>query len=133
VSGTVAVMADDLIWASRLMESVTRAGGTPVRMSTQAQLDTALEADSMAELGADETDRAVVGVIVDLFGKRFDGIAAVERAAAAHKPVIAVAQHDDLVTRKRAILAGASRVFSYNKFFTDGSRLVEGWLRKGRS
>ena len=48
MSGTVAVVADDLIWASRLMESVTRAGGTPVRMSTQAQLDTALEADALA-------------------------------------------------------------------------------------
>jgi DNA-binding NarL/FixJ family response regulator len=133
VSGTVAVVADDLIWATRLMESVTRAGGIPIRMSTEAQLATALEADSLAELGPDEADRAVVGVIVDLFGRRFDGIAAVERAAAAKKPVIAVAQHDDLLTRKRALSAGASRVFSYNKFFTDGPRLVEGWLRTGGS
>jgi hypothetical protein len=133
VSGTVAVMADDLIWASRLMEAVQRAGGTPVRMSTQLQLDTALEADSLAELGPDEGARVVVGVIVDLFGKRFDGVAAVERAAGARKPVIAVAQHDDLVTRKRALSAGASRVFSYAKFFTDGPRLVQGWLERGGS
>lgn len=133
MSGTVAVVADDLIWASRLMDAVTRAGGTPVRMSTQAQLDTALEADALVELRPNEADRAVVGVIVDLFGQRFDGIAAVERAKAANKPVIAVAQHDDLLTRKRALSAGASRVFSYNKFFTDGPRLVEGWLKRGGS
>jgi DNA-binding response OmpR family regulator len=133
VSGTVAVLADDLIWATRIVEAVKRAGGTAVRMSTEAQLATALEADAMAELGPDEIDRAVVGVIVDLFGKRFDGIAAVERAKAANKPVIAVAQHDDLETRKRALNAGASRVFSYNKFFTDGPRLVEGWLARGGS
>ena len=133
MSGTVAVVADDLIWASRLMESVTRAGGTPVRVSTQAQLDTALEADALAELGPEEAERAVVGVIVDLFGRRFDGIAAVERAKAANKPVIAVAQHDDLLTRKRALSADASRVFSYNRFFTDGPRLVEGWLNRGGS
>lgn len=129
----MAVLADDLIWATRLVEAVKRAGGTAIRMSTEAQLATALEADSMAELGPDEADRAVVGVIVDLFGKRFDGIAAVERAAAARKPVIAVAQHDDLITRKRALSAGASRVFSYNKFFTDGPRLVQGWLARGGS
>jgi len=133
VSGTVAVVADDLIWASRLMESVTRAGGTPVRMSTQAQLDTALEADALAELGSEDADRAVVGVIVDMLGRRFDPVAAVVRAKAAKKPVIAVAQHDDVLTRKRALSAGASRVFSYNKFFTDGPRLVEGWLNRGGS
>jgi DNA-binding NarL/FixJ family response regulator len=133
VTGTVAVLADDLIWASRLTEAVKRAGGTPIRMSTEAELTTALEADSMAELGARDAHRAVVGVIVDLFGRRFDGVAAVERAAGARKPVIAVAEHDDLITRRRALSAGASRVFSYNKFFTDGPRLVEAWLARGGS
>lgn len=133
MGGTVAVMADDLIWASRLIEAVKRAGGQPVRLSTQTELETALQADAEAELGPDESQRAVVGVIVDLFGRRFDGVAAVERAAAAQKPVIAVAQHDDLATRKRALNAGASRVFSYAKFFTDGPRLVEGWLARGGS
>ena len=133
MGGTVAVLADDLIWATRLVDAVKRAGGTAVRMSNEAQLATALDADAMAELGPVDADKALVGVIVDLFGKRFDGIAAVERAKAAHKPVIAVAQHDDLLTRKRALSAGASRVFSYNKFFTDGPRLVQGWLQRGGS
>jgi DNA-binding NarL/FixJ family response regulator len=126
--GTVAVLADDLIWASRLIEAVRRAGGTPVRLSSEAELATVLEADAGAELRAGEGDRALVGVVIDLVGRRYDGVAAVERTARARKPVIAVAQHDDQVTRKRALNAGASRVFSYAKFFTDGPRLVEGWL-----
>src|SRR5436190_24103557 len=94
-AGTVAVVADDLIWASRLVEAVTRAGATPVRLSSEAQLATVLEADAAAELPEGSRDRVLVGVIVDLFGRRFDGVSAVERAAAAHKPVIAVAEHDD--------------------------------------
>ncbi len=55
-----------------------------------------------------------------------------ERVSAARLPVIAVAQHDDQLTRKRALGAGASRVFSYRKFFEDGTRLVEGWLAAER-
>ena len=94
------------------------------------QLATILEADAVAELPDDERDRALVGVIVDLLGRRFDGVGTVERAAAAHKPVIAVAEHDDQLTRRRALGAGASRVYSYNKFFTDGPRLVAGWLAR---
>lgn len=122
------MLADDLIWASRLIEAVRRAGGTPVRLSSEAELATVLEADAGAELRAGEGDRALVGVVIDLVGRRYDGVAAVERSARARKPVIAVAQHDDQVTRKRALNAGASRVFSYARFFSDGPRLVEGWL-----
>lgn len=133
MTGSVVVLADDLIWASRLIEAVQRAGASPIRLSTQAELSTALQADSEAELSAADAGRALVGVIVDLFGRRFDGVAAVQCAVAAKKPVIAVAQHDDLVTRKRALAAGAWRVFSYAKFFSDGPRLVEGWLTRGGS
>jgi DNA-binding response OmpR family regulator len=121
-------MADDLIWASRLIEAVKRVGGHPVRLSSMADLETALEADAQAELSAQDAKLGVTGVIVDLGGRRYDGVAAVERSAKARKPVIAVAQHDDQLTRKRALNAGAARVFSYAKFFTDGPRLIEGWL-----
>jgi CheY-like chemotaxis protein len=81
-------------------------------------------------LGArEEEDVATLrGAIVDLGGRRFDGVAAVARLHAARLPVIAVAQHDDQLTRRRALAAGASRVFSYNRFFTDGPRLVQAWL-----
>ena len=93
-----------------------------VNLATEAELAVALEADELAE------EPTMRGAIIDLNGRRYDGVAAIGLVSAARLPVIAVAQHDDQVTRKRALGAGASRVFSYQKFFTDGSRLVEGWL-----
>ena len=132
---TVAVVADDLIWASRLAEAVRRAGATPVRLGSDADLALALAAaglkDPVSVPGGHAPSR-LVGIIVDLFGHRYDGVEAVRRTAAARLPVIAVAQHDDPDTRKRALGAGASRVFSYAKFFTDGPRLVGGWLDASR-
>lgn len=128
------VLAEDLIWASRLAEAVRRAGALPVRLSSERQLGVALDAAVLAEPLPDhlEPDPAapprLVGAIVDLFARRSDAIAAVARITAARLPVIAVAEHDDLETRKRALDAGAQRVFSYNKFFTDGPRLVDAWL-----
>jgi DNA-binding response OmpR family regulator len=95
----VRVVADDLIWASRLNEAVKRAGATPTR---------------------DEGDL----VIVDLNGRGYDGVAAVQAAAATGATVIAVAQHEDGETRKRALAAGARRVFSYQKMFSDGPQVV---------
>ena len=135
------VLAEDLIWASRLVEAVRRAGAFPVRLASPRELDVALAAADLAEPAGDlvDVDAAapprVVGAIVDLFGRRGDATAAIARIAAARLPVIAVAEHDDLETRKRALDAGALRVFSYNKFFTDGPRLVDAWLaaQEGRS
>ena len=95
----VRVVADDLIWASRLDAAVRRAGAEPVRDGGDA-------------------------VIVDLGGRAYDGIAAVAAAAESGTTVIAVAQHDDTETRKRALTAGAWRVFSYNKMFSDGPQVV---------
>ena len=119
------MLADDLIWASRLIEAVRRAGGTPVRLSSEAELATVLEADAGAELRAGEGDRALVGVVIDLVGRRYDGVAAVERSAKARKPVIAVAQHDDLVTRKRALSGGrVARV--------QLQQVLHGWAATGR-
>jgi DNA-binding response OmpR family regulator len=125
--GAVAVLADDLIWASRLVAAVERAGALPVAVRDAPQLTTALEADEAAELAADD-ERRLLGVVIDLGGRRFDGVDAVARVATARIPIIAVAQHDDTELRKRALSAGALRVFSYAKFFTDGPRLIDAWL-----
>lgn len=121
------VIADDLIWSTRIAEAVMRAGGRPVRLATEAELAVALEATAL------EDEQTIHGAVVDLASRRFDGVAAIERVAAARLPVIAVAEHDDQLTRKRALNAGASRVFSYRKFFEDGTRLVEGWLAADRT
>jgi hypothetical protein len=143
IEETVLVVADDLIWASRLVEAVHRAGAAPVRLGSERDLAIALAASDPVEPLPDGVDpdqavppRAVpprpVGAIVDLLGRRYDGVDAIGRLSAARVPVIAVAEHDDLATRKRALGAGARRVFSYAKFFTDGPSLVATWLAASR-
>lgn len=130
--GIVAVLADDLIWASRLVAAVERTGAQAARLSTEDQLETVLLAAEEAEPVPDDSlavrPPRLLGVIVDLGGRRYDGTAAVARAVAARQRVIAVAQHEDQATRKRALEAGALRVFSYNKLFTDGPQVIERWL-----
>ena len=103
---TVAVLADDLIWASRLRAAIEHAGGQPVAVK-----------------GADEISDGLV--VIDLGGRAYDGIAAVRAAASAGATVLAVAQHDDIEARKAALAAGAKRVLSYNKMFSDGSAVME--------
>jgi DNA-binding response OmpR family regulator len=121
------VVADDLMWSTRITESIRRAGGSAIRLSTLGELAIALEAADLGE------DASISGAIVDLNGRRYDGISAIERVNAARLPVIAVAQHDDQVTRKRALKAGATRVFSYDKFFRDGTHLVAAWIGPGEA
>lgn len=107
------VVADDLIWASRLVAAADNAGahGRIVR-----------DAD---ELAAGLAQRDTAAVIVDLNGRRYDGVEAVRAAASAGGgPVLAVGQHEDLELRRRALAAGAQRVFSYNKMFRDGAQVV---------
>jgi DNA-binding response OmpR family regulator len=122
LSATIVVLADDLMWSTRLVESVRRAGAEAVCLRSTGDLEVALAADEVGD------QPAVRGAIVDLAGRRYDGVAAIGHVHAARLPVIAVAQHDDQVTRRRALHAGATRVFSYDKFFRDGTRIVGAWL-----
>lgn len=109
----VAVLADDLIWASRLRAAVGKSGAqaVPVRVATDVDAPFA---------------------VIDLGGRAYDGIDAVRTAASAGATVLAVAQHDDVELRKAALAAGARKVLSYNKLFNDGpaviTRLIEGTL-----
>jgi DNA-binding response OmpR family regulator len=110
----VLVLADDLIWSTRLIDQVRAAGadGAPVR--TLAALSQALPA-------AD-------AVIVDLTARAYDGVVAVRRAADAGRRVLAVGQHDDTPLRKRALEAGADKVLAYRKLFEDGPDTIAAWL-----
>ena len=110
----VAVLADDLIWATRLADGVRRAGGTPVPLRTASALATALT----------EVD----GAIVDLTARAYDGLDALRAAAAAGVPAIAVGQHDDAPLRRAARDAGASRVHAYRALFEHGDRELSSWL-----
>jgi len=109
----VAVLADDLIWSSRLRAAAANAGAQPVVVRDAASIDAPY-------------------AVIDLGGRAYDGIAAVRTAASAGAIVLAVAQHEDVELRKAALAAGAKRVLSYNKLFSDGptviTRLIEGEL-----
>jgi hypothetical protein len=113
----IAVVADDLIWATRLEALVRAAGARPARVRDMAGLERLLaEADGPA------------GAFVDLTSRAYDGVAAIALAAG-HVPVLAVAQHDDAALRARERDAGAGRVVPYAKMHEDGPRVVATWLR----
>jgi DNA-binding NarL/FixJ family response regulator len=109
---TVAILADDLIWSTRLADAV-RAAGAEARVLRR--LD-------------DLSSRHAADVIVDLTARAYDGIEAIRLAAGAGARVVAVGQHDDAALRKAALEAGASRVFTYRALFEDGARLLGRWL-----
>ena len=112
----VAVVADDLIWGSRLRVAVERAGALPVAVGR-------------ASAGRGERPSGPLrGAIVDLGPGAGDGVTAVQALAAAGVAVIAVGQHDDGPLRQRARDAGAARVYSYDKLFRDGPAVVRRWL-----
>ena len=110
----VAVLADDLIWSTRLADGLRAAGAEPHPVRSLAAVLDALP----------DVER----VVVDLTARAYDGVAAIEAAHAAGRPVLAVGQHDDHELRKRAIAAGADRVYAYRKLFEDGPATLATWL-----
>ena len=108
------MLADDLIWATRLVDGVRRAGGSPVPVRTGAAFEACLP--------------DVDGVLVDLTALAYDGLAALRLGAAAGVAMIAVGQHDDAPLRAAAKEAGASRVYAYRALFEHGDREFLSWL-----
>lgn len=117
---TIGVFAGDLIWASRLVAAVERTGLRPVRVARAADI---------AELIAGSSGLA--GLLVDVGSGGPEAIAALQAAADAGLTAVGVAQHEDADLRRRAVAAGATRVFSYRKFFEDGPALVARWFPPG--
>jgi hypothetical protein len=113
---TVVVLADDLIWATRLVGQLRTLGAVPIRAGSAAAFD--------AVLVAGIASRAVV----DLTARAYDGAAMTGRAAAAGLRVLCVGQHDDTAQRKAALAAGAERVYAYRKLFEDGHAALAAWL-----
>ncbi|MFI5226923.1 MAG: hypothetical protein ACHQ3P_09640 [Candidatus Limnocylindrales bacterium] len=111
----VAIVADDLIWSTRLAALVKGSGADPVPVRSAAALEAAL---------ADGVGRA----IVDLTARAYDPLAAIAVVAAAGSPVLAIGPHDDHAARKAALAAGASRVLAYRKLAEDGPATVSAWL-----
>lgn len=111
----VVVLADDLIWSTRLVDAIRAAGGEP---------RTARRLDAVPSLA----DAAATYAIVDLTARAYDGVAAVRDLAGRCANVVAVGQHDDATLRKAATEAGAQRVFTYRALFEDGARSIARWL-----
>ena len=109
---SVAILADDLIWSTRLADLVRAAGAQPRVIRRLADL----------------ADLAPEAVVIDLTARAYDGVAAIRAARASATKVVAVGQHDDAALRKAALDAGASRVFTYRALFEDGPRLISRWL-----
>jgi len=118
-AGWIVVVADDLIWADRLVRLVRAAGVLAVTTRSLPGLRAALP-----------TARAV---LVDLTAQQYDPLAAVAEAGAAGCRVLAVAQHDDLDLHRRARAAGAERVVAYRLLHERGAEVVRAWLAEGAS
>ena len=118
------MLADDLIWATRLADAITAAGARPVRLRRLADLAAALGP------GGEGSGAQRGLVIVDLTARAYDGVEAVRKATASGARVVAVGQHDDVPLRKAAIAAGAERVYTYRALFEDGPRTISAWLAR---
>ena len=110
----VIVLAQDLIWADRLGRVVEAAGAAPVHVASLDALERALPGTHNA--------------VIDLTALAYDGVTAIETARASGARFLAVGQHDDQALRKRALAAGAERVYAYRKLFEDGPATVAAWL-----
>ncbi len=116
VGSTVLVLADDLIWATRLVGQLRTLGAIPIRTGSAGAFDAAVASG------------APTRAIVDLTARAYDGIAATGRASAAGLRVVCVGQHDDDALRRAARAAGAERVYAYRKLFEDGHAALAAWL-----
>jgi len=110
----VVILADDLIWADRLAVAARTTGADVLAVRTLEQFRAALP------------DRPFA--VVDLTARAYDGVVAIEAATAAGTRCLAVGQHDDHALRKRALGAGAERVYAYRVLFEDGPGRLGAWL-----
>jgi ActR/RegA family two-component response regulator len=120
----VLVLADDLIWATRLVGQLRTVGADPVRVGSADSFAAALAAPATAGPG----DVRPTHAVVDLTARAYDGLAAVRLAVAAGLRVLCVGQHDDHAHRRAALTAGADRVFAYRRLFEDGHATLAAWL-----
>jgi hypothetical protein len=119
----VIVLADDLIWATRLVGQLRTVGAGPVRVGSADAFAAAL---AVAPPGTD--GRPPGYAVVDLTARSYDGLAAVRSAVAAGFHVLCVGQHDDHEERRAARAAGAEQVLAYRKLFENGHAVLAAWL-----
>jgi len=119
----VVILADDLIWATRLVGQLRTVGANPIRVGSADGFAAALASPS-SEADGERPGHAVV----DLTARSYDGLAAVRLAVEAGFDVLCVGQHDDHDQRRAARAAGAERVLSYRMLFENGHAVLAAWL-----
>ena len=121
----VIVLADDLIWATRLVGQLRTVGADPIRVASADAFAVAL---ALPAAGADAGPGRPGHAVVDLTARAYDGLAAVGLAVAAGVRVLCVGQHDDPDLRRAARAAGAERVVAYRGLFENGHAVLAAWL-----
>jgi hypothetical protein len=113
------VLADDLIWSTRLEGQGRTLGADVQRFTTPAPLLAALAAHPAAP-----TDL----VAIDATARAYDAEAAVRAVAATGARVLALVQHDNPEGRASLIAAGAVRAMPYRALFELGHAILAGLL-----
>ena len=113
------VLADDLIWATRLEGQGRTLGADVQRFTTTEPLMTALAANP-----ATPSDL----VVIDATARAYDAEAAVRAVAATGARVLALVQHDDPEGRASLVAAGAMRAMPYRALFERGHAILAGLL-----
>ena len=113
------VLADDLIWSTRLEGQGRTLGATVQRFTTPAPLMTALAAEPATPADL---------VAIDATARAYDPEAAVRAVAATGARVLALVQHDDPAGRASLIAAGAVRAMPYRALFERGHAILAGLL-----
>jgi hypothetical protein len=108
------ILADDLIWATRLAGQGRTLGARVVTLNGISDLE-ALVARGV--LGGSDL------IAIDTTARGFDPAAAV-RAAASVGRTLALAQHDDPALRATLLEAGALRVMPYRALFERGHAIL---------
>jgi len=113
------VLADDLIWATRLEGQGRTLGADVQRFTTPAPLLAVL-----ATHPATPTDL----VAIDATARVYDAEVTVREVAATGARVLALVQHDDPEGRASLIAAGAVRAMPYRALFERGHAILAGLL-----
>jgi AmiR/NasT family two-component response regulator len=113
------VLADDLIWSTRLEVQGRTLGADVQRFTTPAPLIAVLTAHP-----ATPTDL----VAIDATARAYDAEAAVRAVASTGARVLALVQHDDPEGRASLIAAGAVRAMPYRALFERGHAILAGLL-----
>ena len=113
------VLADDLIWSTRLEGQGRTLGATVQRFTATEPLIAALAAEPATPADL---------VAIDATARAYNAEAAVRAAAATGARVLALVQHDDPEGRVSLIAAGAVRAMPYRALFERGHAILAGLL-----